>query len=187
MATVTGSVFIIHPVQNQFMNELSVIPLYRANNRKSFHESSTLHYYPAEESEKSNCEDYLIDQQQMKTIIDISKITIISDTQKRFQEAYPYLNLQFYKKPIGKAQPSNVKRFFPVNQPFGKVTALKKEGEITIVNTMTISELVEAFKNTYGLYVQVLRKSANLWLEITLTKDWTLEQQNNHGREISIQ
>jgi hypothetical protein len=31
----------------------------------------------------------------------------------------------------------------------------------------------------------VFRKSGNLWLETTMTDDWTLQQQNDHGYEIS--
>ena len=47
------------------------------------------------------------------------------------------------------------------------------------------NELEKIFKDQFGLAVQVFRKSGNLWLETTMTDNWTLQQQNNHGKEIS--
>ena len=41
------------------------------------------------------------------------------------------------------------------------------------------------FKDQFSLAVQVFRRSGNLWLETTMTDNWTLRQQNEHGREIS--
>lgn len=188
MATTKGPVFIIHPVQNQpIMKLLSVNPLYPVNNRKFFHGKISYTVYPLEEFRKNDCTVHLIDQQKMKTIIPITKNTKISDVQKSFQEAYSHLSLQFFKKSITKKQESSVKKFFPPEQTLEKVSQLKKEGAISIDSNMTINDLVEEFSKIYGINVQVLRKSANLWLEITLTNNWTLQQQNDHGREISVQ
>lgn len=50
---------------------------------------------------------------------------------------------------------------------------------------MKVSELEKLFKDKFKLAVQVFRKSGNLWLETTMTDNWSLLQQNNHGREIS--
>jgi len=50
---------------------------------------------------------------------------------------------------------------------------------------MKVIDLEKMFKNRFNLSAQVFRKSGNLWLETTMTDNWTLLQQNNHGREIS--
>ena len=50
---------------------------------------------------------------------------------------------------------------------------------------MKVNKLENIFKDQFNLAVQVFRKSGNLWLETTMTDNWTLQQQNNHGREIS--
>jgi deoxyhypusine synthase len=187
MATTKGPVFIIHPVQNHpIMNLLSVNPPYPASNRKYFHVINSIPVYPLEEYRKNYCAGKLNDQQTMETKITITQNTLISDVQKSFQQVYSHLSLQFFKKTVNEEQESSAKKFFTPEQAFGKVVPLKKEGDITLSSTMTVSQLIEEFSNTYGIYAQVLRKSANLWLEITLTNNWTLQQQNDHGREISI-
>jgi len=38
----------------------------------------------------------------------------------------------------------------------------------------------------FGLPAQILRKSGNLWLETSMTNHWTLQQQNDHGRDIAM-
>ena len=60
-----------------------------------------------------------------------------------------------------------------------------KEDIIEIEERMKVSELEKLFKDKFKLAVQVFRKSGNLWLETTMTDNWSLLQQNNHGREIS--
>ena len=60
-----------------------------------------------------------------------------------------------------------------------------KDGDIQINEEMKVIELEKLFKDKFKLAVQVFRKSGNLWLETTMTDNWTLAQQNNHGREIS--
>ena len=52
---------------------------------------------------------------------------------------------------------------------------------------MKVNELEKIFKDRFNLAVQVFRKSGNLWLETTMTDNWTLQQQNNHGGEISTE
>jgi len=50
---------------------------------------------------------------------------------------------------------------------------------------MTVKELEKIFEDRLGLSVLVYRKSGNLWLEPTMTDNWTLAQQNENGRQIS--
>jgi len=61
----------------------------------------------------------------------------------------------------------------------------KEEGELDIPDTLTVGELENLFMDRFGLSVQVFRRSGNLWLETTMTDNWTLKQQNDHGKEIS--
>jgi hypothetical protein len=50
---------------------------------------------------------------------------------------------------------------------------------------MTVIELEKTFEEMLGLSVLVYRKSGKLWLETTMTDNWTLAQQNENGRQIS--
>jgi len=44
---------------------------------------------------------------------------------------------------------------------------------------------VEKDFESLGLFAEVFRKSGNVWIETSLTNDWTLQQQNLEGEEIS--
>ena len=46
------------------------------------------------------------------------------------------------------------------------------------------SEL-EKFAKEFDLFIQVFRRSGNLWLETTATDNWSLHHQNEQGRELS--
>ncbi|MBK6949217.1 MAG: hypothetical protein IPH16_15200 [Haliscomenobacter sp.] len=46
---------------------------------------------------------------------------------------------------------------------------------------MTVREFEQAFYDTYGLNVQVFRRSGNIWIQTTATDSWTLAEQNRKG------
>jgi hypothetical protein len=57
---------------------------------------------------------------------------------------------------------------------------------LDINDDTTVTDFENALIDQYGLSAQVFRRSGNLWLETTITDYWTLKQQNDHGREISV-
>ena len=67
---------------------------------------------------------------------------------------------------------------FPV-QPFVHGKAV-----IDINDDVTVEELENKFASI-GLIAEVLRRSGNVWIETSLTNNWTLQQQNMEGEEIS--
>jgi hypothetical protein len=48
-----------------------------------------------------------------------------------------------------------------------------------------VVELECLFEDQFGLFVQVFRRSGNLWLETTVTDSWSLQKQNEQGKELS--
>ena len=50
---------------------------------------------------------------------------------------------------------------------------------------MTVANLENDFDAIYGLAVHVFRKSGKVWLETTVTDNWTLEEQNRQGELLS--
>ena len=116
------------------------------------------------------------------TINDKRKIFAI---QKDFNEAFPYLKLEFFAKPhtVGGASP---KKLMSTNtKTLGECRTIHNTGKITITPEMTVAELEQHFGDVYGLSVQVFRKSGNALLETTVTDKWSLEQQNRQGEELS--
>src|SRR5690606_18929489 len=108
-----------------------------------------------------------------------------ADIQKEFQEAFPYLTLRFLKATNGRQPSPSIKKFCDSKTRLGDAFPLLKAGQVAISEQLTIVAFIQLFYETFGIRVLVFRKSINLWIEITLTSGWTLEQQNNQAREIS--
>jgi hypothetical protein len=118
----------------------------------------------------------------MNIIID--KESLVKDIQEEFNSCYPFLELTFFKKhSTGMAllisEVASEKHL--KNLPDFMAPAL-----INISGARTVNELEKDFKEQVGLLAQVFRKSGNVWIETTLTNDWTLERQNKEGEQISL-
>ncbi len=66
----------------------------------------------------------------------------------------------------------------------GDVRKNNLSGTININGVMKVAELESAFSKTFGLAVQVFRKSGNVWLQTTATDEWTLAAQNQKAMEM---
>ena len=115
----------------------------------------------------------------------ISPNRLICDIQKEFNEAYPFLKIVFFKTKSFSRSDFMAHQIIPSKQKIGDGQQAIKDGDIEVTEEMKVSELEKIFKAQFNLSAQVFRKSGNLWLETTMTDDWTLQQQNDHGREIS--
>lgn len=109
---------------------------------------------------------------------------LVSDIQEQFNEEFPFLDLVFFRK--GTASRSDKKsKLVPGNWKIADIQLKPIEGIMDINGALKVKELEQRLKDEFTLSTEVLRKSGNLWLETTMTDNWTLDQQNNHGREIS--
>lgn len=92
----------------------------------------------------------------------------IKNAEETFSNLYPFLKLQLYKN---------------------NALKISKAGEavnaVNIGSDRTLSQVKKDLKETFGLGAQIYRKSGNVWIETTLTDDWTLERQNNEGKLFS--
>ena len=116
------------------------------------------------------------------TINDHRKIYAI---QTEFQTVFPYLKIEFFAKPHKVGTPSPKKIMKHPSKTLGECRTIHKQGAITITPQMTVADLEQNLNAVYGLSVQVFRKSGNAWLETSVTDNWTLEQQNRQGEELS--
>jgi hypothetical protein len=108
----------------------------------------------------------------------------IRNIQNEFNKVYPFLKIEFFKnsskkKPLQKSEKMNA------GEKVKLVVHLNGSNKIDIGNQRTVAQLQEDFKKLFGLNALVYRKSGNLWIEPSLTDDWTLEQQNSEGEFIS--
>ena len=110
---------------------------------------------------------------------------LISDLQKEFNNAFPYLKIEFFQNRNQQLPAFTFQQILPRHKRIVDGQTAITDGDIEISPATKVKDLEKIFKDQFSLAAQVFRRSGNLWLETTMTDDWTLEQQNEHGREIS--
>jgi hypothetical protein len=110
---------------------------------------------------------------------------LISDLQKDFNSAFPFLKIEFFQNRNPQISTVAIRQILPHNKRIVDGQTSVTDGDIEVNSQMKVKELEKIFKDQFSLVAHVFRRSGNLWLETTMTDDWTLGQQNEHGREIS--
>lgn len=126
-------------------------------------------------SEKQNGSHYLV--------ID-GKQTVMG-LQKEFNRHFPFLKIEFIRDRMSKSSRQQKPVRVPPAELICEVVNKKIAGKIAFNADTTVHDLENTFLADYGLYVQVFRKSGNIWLVTTSTDDWTLEQQNEEARSLA--
>jgi len=117
----------------------------------------------------------------------VNKKTRLKELQEDFQNQFPFLKIEFYSVFHKQGEGSDKKKKLDSQLTVGEVCKLSSnESNITIDGSMKVSQLEKVFKDTFGLSVQVFRKSNNLWLQTTITDGWSLSKQNQSAIEMSV-
>lgn len=107
----------------------------------------------------------------------------IKSIQNAFNEAFPYLKIEFFVNDADGKE----RRFEPV-APSGSLRYFlkgKEQLDFSISSSITVLELEQFFNDNFGLAIQVCRKAGSVWVETLLTSHWSLEQQNEEGKQFS--
>jgi hypothetical protein len=116
------------------------------------------------------------------TIIKIDKPVKISEIKKTFNDQFPFLKIEFFKKTHKVSQGSLKKD--SITEDF--IISSSKENDVIMFNDdMIVSEFENQFAEKLKLSAQIFRKSGKTWLETTFTDSWTLKKQNKEGIELS--
>jgi hypothetical protein len=110
----------------------------------------------------------------------------IWEIQKDFSEQFGYLKIEFFTQPPVSERAFTAKNIFSNQCQISDLAKNTINSTITIYEGMSVSELEQLFNDQFKLSVQVFRKSGNIWLETTMTDGWSLKQQNEHGKEITV-
>jgi hypothetical protein len=120
--------------------------------------------------------------------LQINNTTKFKDLQKKFSQAYPFLKIEFYKKPHGEKELSQKKDIIPIDQTIRKESKLFKPETLDINQDRTVAEIENEFFKKFGIALQVSRKqSGNLWIETSRTDYMTLQRQNEEGEDMNRQ
>ena len=109
----------------------------------------------------------------------------IRDLQLAFNNLFPFLKLEFFRNGTMLEKMYSLNKLLPQDSTIGEIWKRKEDAEIDINENTRVKDLEKTFMDKFGLTIQIFRKSGNLWLETTMTDNWTLKQQNEHGKEIT--
>ncbi len=111
------------------------------------------------------------------------KITIkddqtIREIQENFSNLFPYLKIEFFTKPHKKFSGSRKENIIDPEKNIGSCRSVHGSGALQITAETKVSNLEKELMEHFGLFAQVFRKSGKVWIETTVTDDWTLAKQN---------
>lgn len=115
----------------------------------------------------------------MKLHVDDSRL--ISEIQEEFNKTFPYLKIEFFKKPHETGETSPKSEMLPADSSLAKWRTIHNEGDMAITPESTVEEVEMGFQNKFGVSAQVFRKSGEIWLETSATDHWNLKDQNEQG------
>lgn len=123
----------------------------------------------------------------MKTIIITGQKTILAIGEE-FSAFFPFLRLELFSKPLKSMEKSLVKPLKIDSKskiPLKEYSTNQSDRVIAINKEMTVAELENQLSSVFGLGMKIFRNSGKIWLETTLTENWSLEEQNRQGKELS--
>jgi hypothetical protein len=107
----------------------------------------------------------------------------IAEVQEQFSARYPHLKIEFYSKPHDPSEGTPNHYKLDSSKTIDEVTGERVVGEVSLHGNMKTETLEDTFEQELSLYVQVFRKSGNVWLQTTKTDSWTLAEQERSAAE----
>jgi hypothetical protein len=101
----------------------------------------------------------------------------IYQVQEKFSKCFPHLKIEFYSKAHHVKEESLEKDRIDPQRRIGEVRQNQNAGWLDIKSWDTIARIEKAFKDRFGLNVQVFRKENNTWVQTSKTDRFTIRQQ----------
>lgn len=115
--------------------------------------------------------------------ISIGPDTTLVEIQGAFQQAFPYLKIEFFTKSHRAFKGSHAKFLIQdLDQKLRDVLLAPKTGTLEITPEMPTYQAENLFEEKFGLHVQVFRKSGETWLVTSVTDKLSLAKQNAKGQ-----
>jgi len=115
----------------------------------------------------------------MKAHVERQFVRIVEN---EFNTMYPFLRIEFAKN--GEPRPAPPDYECPDDDILRSRAKHLLLEELKVGDATTISELETALQQVFDYPVMIMRKSGNFWIGTGMTRNLTLKQQNDHGREL---
>lgn len=103
----------------------------------------------------------------------------LKSIKEQFNAKFPHLKIEFFETKHNKGEASAKELMY--DDAF-RIKDIRKEGAmlpISIHGNLKTSTLEKLFEEELGVFIQVYKKSNNVWIQTTATDDWTLSQQES--------
>jgi len=116
--------------------------------------------------------------------ISINDALKLREVMNKFQEKFPYLKIEFFAMPHKIADLTNKKFIIDHDKTIGECRDIHNDAIVETSGHEKVWELEQQFQK-FGLSAQVFRLMGENWIETTKTDWWTLDEQNEKGKEFS--
>lgn len=111
----------------------------------------------------------------------ISNEETLQALKQAFNAQFPNLKLEFYKSAHQSGEGSEAREQLDGQVSVGAVRAGGESGTLEVDPNMTVADFEQMMADRFHLYVQLFRRSGNIWLQTTSTDAWILSEQNRKG------
>lgn len=105
---------------------------------------------------------------------------MVKDLKKQFHGYYPNLKLEFFNQ-TSSEDGGNSKDQMLDNEALLNAYTRNQSGTVEFTGNTSVRQFETLFSETFGLNVQVFRKSGNVYLETSNTDDWTLDMEHKEA------
>lgn len=111
-------------------------------------------------------------------VLKIDEGKSVGGFQKDFTTLFPFLKIEFFKPLLNPSDSKNYKTgpLLASNFPLSKDSI-----SVNLSPSTTVAQLKAIVLEKTGILCLVYRKSGSLWIETSLTEDWSLERQNHEA------
>lgn len=113
--------------------------------------------------------------------IQITDETSLLSVQNSFPEAFPFLQIRFYRNP------SRSSNQLPENERIAETTIIREikhihaSGVVEVYPFSKVASIEKEFLERFGLAVRILKKDKDGWQYITASDEHTLKELNEMG------
>jgi hypothetical protein len=107
----------------------------------------------------------------------VTPYTTVDELMRQFSEHFPFLRLALYEGSDARKRPASEKELVLKNS--------KISIKMNFDSSLRVREFIDQLEELIGWKVQILRSSGKLYIETSVTDQWTLERQNQEGAELS--
>jgi hypothetical protein len=118
-------------------------------------------------------------------IINITYQTAIEDIQRKLNEIFRFLKIEFCKHQQFPGEKISENRWYGKDAKLLEITDQSHPTWIALYPWYTVRYLTELFKTKLGFHAQIFRRENDQWIQIVSDDSHTLQEQNEIGRDMS--